>query len=358
VSTPFGSLPPWPAPDVTETAPRGWTWPRRILSILLGYGLGLGLGWVLTVTHQLRVTPQRSALAALNPGLLISSVVLLGAAAALIVLRWRTTRGWAGRLRSWVASRPQVRPSAHPGDQVALFTAASVSPFWLAASLTVWAGFTAGCVLLVRTPLLPTASALVMVWLATRNRVRVWAGPAGVRISSVFRRRLFHTPLAGIRAVKTVPVLLNDSAGPVLGWWPRRARRHQPGGMVFVRILHDGLALALELADGSCVVCSLPDASRAASLIAGLAGLPDAPAAAGPAAPGGPVAPPPGRSPAGVDDWIAERVWAELRGGRKMAAVRLVKTLARPRMDLRSAFRAVEAIAAGQDSTGQGSAAG
>ncbi|MHB1508076.1 MAG: hypothetical protein ACYCST_05920 [Acidimicrobiales bacterium] len=269
------ALPPWPThepPDVT--AGGGWRLWRRVLNVALAETAGLATAWLLTITHQWRVPPPPAALAAMVPGLTASLAILMtciGASSAL-GLRVKTER--LRLLRARVAASTPAAGSVGPTDHVALFSANKLSRSRLAAC---WIYAAAGLVVLaqlLRTPLIPVIFVLIFAGAITRTvGFGVAIGPGGVRITSGFRRSLFEVPLPAVHSVRVVDLHLADFRGPIIRR-PSRRTAGKPGrAPVFLRVLQDGPALALETCDGGFMVCSLADAPRAAGLVAGLVGL-------------------------------------------------------------------------------------
>lgn len=131
-----------------------------------------------------------------------------------------------------------------------------------------WVAFVALVALLFRSRLLPIAVGVAAVYhLQTLASLRARIGPGGVRVASRLGWRLAQVPLQAVTAAGVAYLDLTSLAGPVAG----RLRDHPRLLAAWGR--RNGPALTLNLHAGGLVVIDMPDAERAAGLVAGFAGL-------------------------------------------------------------------------------------
>jgi len=211
------------------------------------------------------------------PGLTASLAILMTCIAASSALGLRVKTERLRLLRARVAASTPAAGSVGLTDHLALFSASKLSRSRRYRLAACWIYAAAGLVVLaqlLRTPLIPVIFVLIFAGAITPTvGFRVAIRPGGVRITSGFRRSLFEVPLPAVHSVRVVDLHLADFRGPIIRR-PSRRTAGKPGrAPVFLRVLQDGPALALETCDGGFMVCSLADAPRAAGLVAGLAGL-------------------------------------------------------------------------------------
>lgn len=324
------TLTAYPSQHPPAEAVRPWPWWRRVLSVGSGYAIGLGVCWMATTEHLWRWAPSPSGLAGVihNPGI-VGAIALPTAGAAVFV---SVVRG-AGRdrfalLRAAAAGARRSPASVSHQERAALFVTVGAPRARLAVAAVSWAAFVAFFAVLFRDWLLPIAVGVAAVYyLQTLASLRVRIGPGGVRVASRLGWRLAQVPLEAVTAAGVAYLDLTSLAGPVAG----RLRGHPRLLAAWVR--RNGPALTLNLADGGLVVIGMPDAERAAGLVAGLAGLDQS----------APATPTPWPADL-LEPVVHQEAVALLAQGRKLAAVKLI--LDRTNLSMREARRAVEAIAA------------
>jgi hypothetical protein len=309
---------------------RPWPWWRRVVALVSGWAVGFGICWAATSEHLWRWAPSASGLAGVihDPGLAMAIAALVGGAAVIALVARGAKVDRFDLLRGAAVGARRNPASVSLQERAALFVTVGAPRVRVAVSAVSWAAFAALFAVPFRFWLLPIAVGVAAVYhLQTLAPLRIRIGPGGVRVASRLGWRLAHVPLEAVTAAGSAYLDLTSLAGPVAG------RLHGHRRLLAAWVRHNGPALTLNLADGGLVVIGMPDAERAAGLIAGLAGLDHS------------ATSPPAPWPADLlePDTHQEAV-ALLVQGRKLAAVKLI--LERTNLSMREARRVVEAISA------------
>ncbi|MDA8061387.1 MAG: hypothetical protein M0T80_02945 [Actinomycetota bacterium] len=336
------SLPAYPSPAPPGPPPAPWPRWRMLQSVTSGSAVGLGVSSVATAEHLWRFAPGPRSLASahVDPGLAAGVALVVAGAAGIGLATRGADKARFARLRAAAVGARRPPAQGNPTRSAALFVTVGPPRLRAAAATLGWAALVVASALVFRTWLLPAAiGAVLAVYLLRSGPLRVGIGPSGVTVRSWLGWRLAHVPLDTIATAGVAYLDLASLGGPVAG----RLWGCRPPLAAWVR--RDSPALSLELSKGGLVVLGIPDATRAASLVAGLAGL--SPGSTGPGGLDRTVPAFPGHGPADRLDADARRALLELLGqrwqGNEVKAMKLVRD--RTGCSLREARSAVEGIA-------------
>ena len=254
-------------------------------SVASGSAVGLGVSWVASAERLWRFAPGPRSLASahIDPGLVAALLVVVAGLAGIGLATRGADKARFARLRAAAAGARRPTAQGNPTRSAALFVTVGPPRLRVAAATLGWAALVATSALVFRSWLLPAAIGVgLALHLLRSGPLRVGIGPSGVTVRSWLGWRLARVPLDSIAAAGVAYPDLTSLGGPVAG------RLWGCGVPLAAWVRHNGPALSLQLSEGGLVVLGMPDAERAASLVAGLADL-----AGTPSSPGTPISPDP-----------------------------------------------------------------